>query len=88
MESKLLAGNIVDRSDEAKRALELKRQEVIEQKVPTATPAVLACYWLCDMCSVDRGRFSRSSIARRRVLWRLRAPSALFRRRLTRRLRS
>lgn len=34
MESKLLAGtNIVDRSDEVKRAVELKKQEVIEQKV-------------------------------------------------------
>ena len=33
MESKLLAGNIVDRTDETKKALEKKRQEVIEQKV-------------------------------------------------------
>ena len=33
MESKLLAGNIVDRTDETKKALEMKRREVIEQKV-------------------------------------------------------
>jgi uncharacterized protein YlxW (UPF0749 family) len=33
MESKLLAGSILDRSDETKRALEQKKQEVIEQKV-------------------------------------------------------
>ena len=35
MESKLLAGgkNIVDRSDQAKKELETKRQEVIEQQV-------------------------------------------------------
>ena len=33
MESKLLGGNIMDRSDEAKKALEMKHQEVIEQKV-------------------------------------------------------
>jgi len=33
MESKLLAGNVKDRSDEAKKALERKHQEVIEQKV-------------------------------------------------------
>ncbi len=36
MESKLLAGNIIDNTDETKRALELKRQEVIEQKVGVA----------------------------------------------------
>ncbi len=36
MESKLLAGkDVVDRSAEAKRAVELKRQEVFEQKVRT-----------------------------------------------------
>ncbi len=33
MESKLLAGNLIDRTDETKKALEMKRQEVIEQKV-------------------------------------------------------
>ena len=33
MESKLLAGSAADRADETKRALELKHQEVIEQKV-------------------------------------------------------
>ena len=38
MESKLLAGNVVDRSDEAKRALEAKKQEVIEQKVGGQLP--------------------------------------------------
>lgn len=32
MESKLLAGSVLDRSDETKKALEKKRQEVIEQK--------------------------------------------------------
>lgn len=33
MESKLLAGSIVDRTDETKKALEKKKQEVIEQRV-------------------------------------------------------
>ena len=33
MESKLLAGNVLDRSDETKKALEAKKQEVIEQRV-------------------------------------------------------
>ena len=33
MESKLLGGNVKDHSDEVKRALEKKHQEVIEQKV-------------------------------------------------------
>ncbi len=33
MESKLLGGNVKDRSNEAKKALERKHQEVIEQKV-------------------------------------------------------
>ena len=32
MESKLLAGSI-DRTDETKKALEMKKQEVIEQRV-------------------------------------------------------
>lgn len=35
MESKLLAGNLLDRSDETKKALEAKKQEVIEQRVRT-----------------------------------------------------
>ena len=33
MESKLLAGSVKNRSDETKRALERKRQEVIDHKV-------------------------------------------------------
>lgn len=37
MESKLLAGSILDRSDETKKALEAKRQEVIEQRVQFET---------------------------------------------------
>ncbi len=33
MESKLLAGSVLERSDETKNSLEKKRQEVIEQRV-------------------------------------------------------
>lgn len=41
MESKLLAGgNIVHRTDETKKALDIKRQEVIEQKVRSSIQAL------------------------------------------------
>ena len=45
MESKLLAGNLVDRTDETKRALELKRQEVIEQKVDCCSSCFVLLLW-------------------------------------------
>lgn len=53
MESKLLAGgkNIVDRTDDAKRALDKKRQEVIEQKVDSSETLLkkISC-WATDVC--------------------------------------
>lgn len=57
MESKLLAGgkNIIDRTDEQKRVLEKRRQEMIEQKVYRLWPVyafisfVHTCYFTTEI---------------------------------------
>ena len=75
MESKLLGGNVKDRSDEAKKALERKRQEVIEQKVRmcvTCSSSLLESQnrqGLFECVSVEKGQSDRNLIKRKRAIW-------------------
>ena len=86
MEGKLLVGgkNIVDRVDEAKRAHEKMRQEMIEHKVSQSSD--LSCHSFTSLSlslSVVSVRFVNSLRPKRRVPWRSRVPSHPFRRKLT-----
>lgn len=66
MESKLLAGSVLDRSDETKKALEKKRQEVIEQKVKKLRSLVFDLVYFC-LLSAASVRYSSSWRKRKRA---------------------
>ena len=93
MESKLLAGggmNVADRADEAKRAREKVRQEMIEHKVSEKwfLLAIDFTFLLSFPSSVVRERFVSSLRLRKRVPWRSKEPSPHYKRKLTQRQRS